>query len=164
MGHTSRHPAWVQCLHTSEDMSQRKSGVSSTGESSPLVAAAGAAPPSAEQPQPPADPQPTGAVTPGVDWDEHAQPGPAASFAGGAPHAHPPESGTGTAAESAAAGAEPHAHPPAAGAGDAAGGPTRGMPRLTRARPDSRACSMRSWDCSMTVSYTHLTLPTILRV
>src|SRR5699024_7727663 len=28
VGHTSKHPAWVQCLHTSEDMSHRNSSVS----------------------------------------------------------------------------------------------------------------------------------------
>ena len=28
VGHTSRQPAWVQCLHTSDDISQRNSGVS----------------------------------------------------------------------------------------------------------------------------------------
>ncbi|TWH17535.1 hypothetical protein L618_000200006160 [Rhodococcus rhodochrous J45] len=33
VGHTSRHAAWVQCLHTSEDINQRKSGFSSSGSS-----------------------------------------------------------------------------------------------------------------------------------
>ena len=70
VGHTSRHPACVQCLQTSEDISQRNSSVFG------------------------------GVVS------------------------------------------------PAAGCGRASGGPTRGMPRLTSLRPDSRASSIRSLSCS----------------
>src|SRR5699024_10895311 len=35
VGHTSTHAAWVQCLHTSEDMSQRNSPRSSGGAEAP---------------------------------------------------------------------------------------------------------------------------------
>src|SRR3984957_15985104 len=41
VGHTSRHPAWVQCLHTSDDISQRNSGVSGGVVSAGAALAAG---------------------------------------------------------------------------------------------------------------------------
>src|SRR5690625_2218008 len=39
VGHTSRQPAWVQCLHTSEDISHRNSSVSGGVVSAAPVAA-----------------------------------------------------------------------------------------------------------------------------
>ena len=84
VGHTSRHPACVQCLHTSDDMSQRNSGVSGgvVSTASGGVASAEVAPP--------------GIV---------------------------------------------------------------GIPRPTRARPDSRALSMRSRSCSMNATCRHVLAP-----
>ena len=90
MGHTSRQPACVQCLHTSEDISQRNSGVSggvvSAGLSpgtpeetgGPSVAASCRSPPAgpgpAVLPAPAGFTRADGGPTPGIPRSTSARP------------------------------------------------------------------------------------------
>src|SRR5699024_10130434 len=167
VGHTSRHPAWVQCLHTSEDMSQRKSAVSggvvstpvrSAGSVAPAVPSPSSRPPSTSAPTlAPAGPvsgpscAPAPAPCPVVDPQPDG-PQPDGPHPDGPQPEHPaPEAPTAPSSSFAIAAPEVPAAP--------VGGPTVGIPRPTSRRPDARACSMRSPSCSMNATCRHVFAP-----
>src|ERR1700684_1573288 len=72
VGHTSRHAAWVQCLHTSEAISQRVAGATLPGSVSPARAGPSTSAGPTRKPGPPGRPGPA------------ARPGPSAGLSASA--------------------------------------------------------------------------------